>query len=846
MKWNSLRTYTAALLGATVLVTVFITAVVIQSIEDAADDADTINAAGRQRTLSQMMAKSVLGYDAARASLENTKSNVADMDTLITQMRGTYTQAVIGPAKEAGLAISMHPDQEPHAAVPYPATFARMVNEKFGARGGLDVEIIAEQPINPQQTLKDTTDREAYRFLKNNPKEIFFRDVEQNGALYLRFYTADTAVVQGCADCHTRMTGKPYKMGDMLGIRRFSLRYSSDITAGRERINPSLAEYQRAADIFSRTLTALKSGGDYPADMAMSQTRHFDGSPDPAFQAKITEIEQRFADFQASVERLDKSPVGSQSHWDTQQAIINGADELQALSNDLTNMYAALANAKQKRVEWAVVILAIVVIAVFGLIYLLLSRAVINPVRDIATALNRMAEGDLTYKLESRRKDEIGELIQMVNITMNDVGNSIVEINTSSEVLKDVSREMSEASHNTGEAVKQQLDEIQQAATAVTQMSATVHEMAQNTALAAQSTEQAREAATNGQRVVSETITSINALAGEVKEAAEVIRRVEEDSSNINAILDTIRSIAEQTNLLALNAAIEAARAGEHGRGFSVVADEVRSLASRTQDATGEIQGMIETLQQRTEAAVDTMNRGTQTAETSVTQAANANEALSTIVAGVGEISEMNLQIATAAEELANVTSEIDANIVAVNDVSQQTAEVADSSYESSHRVAMVAAEISSLMHRFKIDAEAAAHGRHQLFTWSEALDVGVEEVNRQHKMLIGLINELFDLIESGRSGAVIRRVLQGLVDYTVNHFGYEEHLLEKYGYPDVEGHKKSHEALIAKVSNFVQRVDAGEDVSHELLAFLEEWLKKHIQGADKDYASFLNDKGLH
>ncbi len=845
MKRNSLKTYAVVLLVGMIVITTVVVGVVFQSIERAADDGDVINAAGRQRMLSQAMGKSILGYNAAKSSIENTKVNVADVDAYITQMRGAYTRAVIGPAKASDLKVSMHPADEPRAAVPFPATFARMVNEKFAAKDGLSVDIISNHPINPNQSLKDATDEEAYRFLSKNPKAMFFRTTTEAGVMYLRFYTADVAVVQGCADCHTKMTGKPYKVGDMLGIRRFSLHYSDDPVSGQARLNPSLVEYKRASQVFSQTLAAFKSGGDYPADLAMTRTHYFAGSKAPDFQAKITEIERSFERFQADVAELDHARAGTQAHWDAQQHILRGSNELRALSDELTTMYATQAHANQGRIQWVVFVLALIVVAAFLGVYLFLTKGIIGPLHKAVALINNMAEGDLTKRLEVRRQDEVGHLAQMLNVSMNDIGGSIIAMNSSSHVLKDLATEMSDASQRTGEGVKRQVDEVRQAATAVTEMGATVQEMAQNTALAAQSTEQARDAAVNGQRVVSSTIDSINSLADEVKEAAEVIRLVEEGSGDINAILDTIRSIAEQTNLLALNAAIEAARAGEHGRGFSVVADEVRSLASRTQEATGEIQGMIETLQHRTHEAVETMNRGTETAEKSVAQAANANEALVAIVDGVGEISEMNLQIATAAEELSQVTQEIDANIVAVNEVSSQTAEQADHSYEASLRISMLSAEIGSLMKRFKIDEAAAREGRHVLFQWSEALDVGIEEVNRQHMILINIVNELYDLIQAERSGSAVRRVLDGLVDYTVNHFGYEEHLLEKFAYPDVAEHKQKHQALIEKVSDFVRRVDSGEDVSQELLEFLEAWLKKHIQGADKDYAQFLNTKGI-
>jgi methyl-accepting chemotaxis protein len=251
--------------------------------------------------------------------------------------------------------------------------------------------------------------------------------------------------------------------------------------------------------------------------------------------------------------------------------------------------------------------------------------------------------------------------------------------------------------------MQQQHSATDQVATAITEMSATVQEVARNASDAADAATEADRNVLQGQEVVQKTIGAITDLAQDVDNAAHVIRDLSTNSDNIGKVLDVIKGIAEQTNLLALNAAIEAARAGEQGRGFAVVADEVRTLASRTQESTQEIQEMIEKLQDGAGNAVKVMETGCDKAQTTVTLAEDAGAALKAITTSVNDISQMNVQIATAAEEQNAVTEDINRNVVDISSVSDSTAEASNQIETATSSLAVLAAELQQQVDQFRI-----------------------------------------------------------------------------------------------------------------------------------------------
>ena len=323
--------------------------------------------------------------------------------------------------------------------------------------------------------------------------------------------------------------------------------------------------------------------------------------------------------------------------------------------------------------------------------------------RDLGTVMDRVADGDMTARVQVRSRDELGELGQDFNVSLGKIRELIVRV---SETVSEVDRQANRVelvSGQSNQTVSGQRGQIEQIATAMNQMSATAQEVATSAEAAVGSAQSVNEQTLSGGRLVEAQVGGIERLAGEIEQSVAVINKLVGDSEAIGQVLDVIKSVAEQTNLLALNAAIEAARAGEQGRGFAVVADEVRSLARRTQQSTEQIEAMIARLQGGVGAAVRTMHASHALADEAVSQSAQVRQGLENILAAVGIIVDQNQQIATAAEEQTAVAHDIDRNIVAINEAGQRTAEGAGHTAQASRELTELVAQLQRLIGAFRV-----------------------------------------------------------------------------------------------------------------------------------------------
>ena len=340
--------------------------------------------------------------------------------------------------------------------------------------------------------------------------------------------------------------------------------------------------------------------------------------------------------------------------------------------------------------------------AVFIIMWLL-TRYFFRPLNLLLKSMEQCATGDLTINTSFTGLVDIDKISSSFATLVEGLLTQIRSVIVCSDNVKDSSDNVHEISISTNENIQRQQSEISLVATAINEMSSTVQEVANSASLASESAQNADEQAKSGSTTVSKSILAIQKLSDEVTNAANVITHVKNSSNEIGGVLDVIKTIAEQTNLLALNAAIEAARAGEQGRGFAVVADEVRTLASRTQQSTEEIEKMISSLNTNADEAVSVMLKNTELAQETVSYADSAGEALKDITRSIETINQMNEHIATASEEQKNVAEEINRNIVNINDIAHVTVSDSNITTESSVRLSDLAVELKTLTAKFKV-----------------------------------------------------------------------------------------------------------------------------------------------
>ena len=432
---------------------------------------------------------------------------------------------------------------------------------------------------------------------------------------------------------------------------------------------------------------------------------------DPQLMALADGLKQAFDEYGAAVvgQRAAARAHSAEAYFHVNIAAGNGMTKLQEIRVKLigaldarTQAINTQAAARLQAAQTLAIALILLTLALAVACWFFISGTVLRPLRVAGEHFKRIAGGDLTHEVVAPGRNEIGELFVELQRMQASQRETLIQIGDSATQLASAAEELNAVTEESNRGLQQQDMQLEQAATAVNQMTSAVEEVARNAVSTSQAATASNTLSEKSRQQVRENIDGTQSMTAEIQDSAERIQHLADEVRNIGKVLDVIRAVSEQTNLLALNAAIEAARAGEAGRGFAVVADEVRTLAYRTQESTREIEQMIASVQSTAEQAVDSMRSSTARARGTLAITQASGVVLEDIFAAIGQINERNLVIASAAEEQAQVAREVDSNLVAIRDLSAQSAAGALQTNAASHDLSRLAAELSGLVGRFR------------------------------------------------------------------------------------------------------------------------------------------------
>ncbi|RSD32323.1 methyl-accepting chemotaxis protein [Vibrio pectenicida] len=435
------------------------------------------------------------------------------------------------------------------------------------------------------------------------------------------------------------------------------------------------------------------------------------------FAAKLAELKKVEDSYHSLVDEVKETMrLGSQGDIETMlvysKKVEKHEDEIDKslikILDDVQSFTLASALQAEEDEKFAIKWMSVIAVVslVFGIIMpIWIAKAIRNPIVTLIGRLQQVAQGDgdLTIRLDSSARDETGTVASAFNTFLGVLTGTISVVSSKAAELGKSSESALGAMQRTLANVEKQHRDIEQVATAINEMNATTQEVATSTANASAVTDAAKKHVVDGQRESLEIQKIIEELTNEVTSSSGVIENLVSETNNIGTVLESIQGIAEQTNLLALNAAIEAARAGETGRGFAVVADEVRSLAQRTQDATVDIQQLVDRLQSEAKNAVTSMQKGTTTAQLCLEKSTQSANTFLLAAESVNEIAGLNVQIATAAEEQAVVVKDLDANLTNIKLLSEETAEDSRHTASASETIAKNVIDLHQNLNKFQI-----------------------------------------------------------------------------------------------------------------------------------------------
>ncbi len=556
--------------------------------------------------------------------------------------------------------------------------------EKALANLDRQVQLMLGQIENPTDRQRLEQQREAVRIYQQA-----FNELKQAG----QRREASRSVLGDSADKAAELIGRVQR-GLLQGGDINQYQHAVDVSALLQQARFQVRGYTYSGNTEYQQ-TALKA-----IDQALAELRALPAKVPAEHAAGLDDAATAMGGYRDAVTQFGNAQAASE------QALQHMAEQgtlLLQTSQAMTTSQTAVRDAGATQAKTLLAVATGLALALGLLAAWAITRQIIIPLRQTLRAAERVASGDLTQNLQVNRRDELGQLQASMQRMTQGLRELIGGIGDGVSQIASAAEELSAVTEQTSAGVNNQKVETDQVATAMNQMTATVHEVARNAEQASEAALMADQQAREGDRVVGEAVAQIERLAGEVINSSEAMNQLKAESDKIGSVLDVIKSVAQQTNLLALNAAIEAARAGEAGRGFAVVADEVRSLAQRTQQSTEEIEELIAGLQSGTQRVASVMDSSRQLTDSSVELTRRAGSSLETITRTVSSIQAMNQQIATAAEEQTAVAEEINRSVMNVRDISDQTSAASEETASSSVELARLGTHLQGLVGRFKL-----------------------------------------------------------------------------------------------------------------------------------------------